>query len=143
MLCGPPATLMKRTVLPGAIVSALGSNLAWVVPLPIILTSTTGPVGAAGVVVAVAAGCCAAVSAAFLPPHAAAATTASVPIHINRMVSLLVSRFPGQDACELVHNIDPGRPNGRPAGAVKWAFCETIGALGLAFLNEFTSLGAR
>src|SRR6266576_6446629 len=137
MLCGPPATLMKRTVLPGAIVSALGSNFAWVVPLPIILTSTTGPVGAAGVVVA--AGCCAEVSAAFLP-HATAATTASAPIHVSRIVSLLVSRFPGQDACELVHNIDPGRPNGRPAGAVKWAFCEGIRALGLAFLNKFTSL---
>src|SRR5258708_812559 len=123
MLCGPPATLTKRTVLPGAIVSALGSNLAWVVPLPIILTSTTGPAGAAGGVVPFAAGCWAAVSAAFLP-HATAATAASAPIHISRMVSLLVSRFPGQDACELVHNIDPGRPNGRPAGAVKWPFCE-------------------
>src|SRR6266704_1928570 len=85
MLCGPPETLMKRTVLPGAMVRALGSNLAWVVPLPIILTSTTGPVGAAGVVVAAAAGCCAVLSAAFLP-HATAATAASAPIHVSRMV---------------------------------------------------------
>src|SRR5690242_9354807 len=95
MLCGPPATLTKRTVLPGAIVSAFGSNLAWEVPLPIILTSTTGPVGAAGVVVVAAAGCCAAVSAAFLPHAATTVTAASAPIHVCRIVSLLVSRFPG------------------------------------------------
>src|ERR1041384_885929 len=116
MLCGPPATLTKRTVLPGAIVSALGSNFAWVVPLPIILTSTTGPVGAAGVVVVAAAGCGAEVSAAFLPHAAMTVTAASAPIHVSRIVSLLVSRFPGQDACELVHNIDPVPTNGRPAG---------------------------
>src|SRR5258708_31417652 len=93
MLCGPPATLMKRTVLPGAIVSALGSNLAWVVPLPIILTSTTGPVGAAGVVVAVAPRCCAQVSPPFLPPHPPAAPPPGAPNHVSRLVSLLFSRF--------------------------------------------------
>src|SRR5258708_40323197 len=114
MLCGPPATLMKRTVLPGAIVSALGSNLAWVVPLPIILTSTTGPVGAAGVVVAVAAGCFAAGSAAFLPPHATPAHPAGVPNQNQPMVYILVSRIPGPATCGTVSNIYHGRTNRMP-----------------------------
>jgi len=53
MLCGPPATFVKRTVAPAGMVIVLGSNPARVLPLPVILTSTTGPldvaaVGAAG-----------------------------------------------------------------------------------------------
>src|SRR2546423_1394560 len=53
MLCGPPDTLVKRTVAPTGIVIELGSYAARLVPLPVILTSTTGPVvvaaaGAAG-----------------------------------------------------------------------------------------------
>ncbi len=50
MLCGPPATLVKRTVAPAGTVIVLGSNAARVLPLPVILTSTTGPllVAAAG-----------------------------------------------------------------------------------------------
>src|SRR5882672_4854956 len=40
-LCMPPDTLMNRTVVPGAIVSALGSNAATLLPLPVNLTSTT------------------------------------------------------------------------------------------------------
>src|SRR6266550_434968 len=47
-LCGPPDTLMKRTIVPRAIVSALGSNAALLVPSPVMRTSTTGPVGVAG-----------------------------------------------------------------------------------------------
>src|SRR5213592_1897439 len=53
MLCGPPDTLVKRTVAPAGIVIEFGSNPARVLPLPVIFTSTTGPVvvaaaGAAG-----------------------------------------------------------------------------------------------
>src|SRR5260370_42642417 len=40
MSCGPPDTLMKRTVVPVAIESVAGSNAAFVVPSPVILTST-------------------------------------------------------------------------------------------------------
>src|SRR2546430_17732357 len=36
---------MKRTVVPVLIVSLLGANAAWDVPLPVILTSTTAPAG--------------------------------------------------------------------------------------------------
>src|SRR6266550_694609 len=46
MLCGPPATLRKRTVPPAGTVTVLGSKAARVLPLPVILTSTTGPVAA-------------------------------------------------------------------------------------------------
>src|SRR5712691_4343189 len=53
MLWGPPATFVKRTVAPAGMVIELGSNAARVLPLPVIFTSTTGPVdvaaaGAAG-----------------------------------------------------------------------------------------------
>src|SRR5437879_2686504 len=47
MLCGPPDTLVKRTVAPAGTVIELGSNAARVLPLPAIFTSTTGPAGAA------------------------------------------------------------------------------------------------
>src|SRR5436309_3814602 len=47
MLCGPPDTFVKRTVAPAGIVIELGSKAALVLPLPVILTSTTGPVVAA------------------------------------------------------------------------------------------------
>src|SRR5207247_1919121 len=52
-LCGKPLTLVKRTVAPTGIVIVLGSNAPRVLPLPVIFTSTTGPVvvaaaGAAG-----------------------------------------------------------------------------------------------
>src|SRR5260370_12135956 len=40
MSCGPPDTLRKRTVVPVAIASVAGSNAAFVVPSPVILTST-------------------------------------------------------------------------------------------------------
>src|SRR5690349_5726554 len=46
MLWGPPETFVKRTVPPAGTVIELGSNAALVLPLPVILTSTTGPVGA-------------------------------------------------------------------------------------------------
>src|SRR6266508_695378 len=53
MLCGPPDTLVKRTVAPAGFVIALVSKARRVLPLPVIFTSTTGPVvvaaaGAAG-----------------------------------------------------------------------------------------------
>src|SRR5262249_44356283 len=92
MLCGPPTTLMKRTVVPGAMVRVLGSNDAWLVPLPVIFTSTTGPAGAAGVVAAgvLAAGVAAAGAAlAFLspPPHAAAPSATSTARAVKRIGS--------------------------------------------------------
>src|SRR5437762_14063862 len=56
MLCGPPETFVKRTVVPGAIVRVFGSNAARVLPFPVIFTSTTGPAGAAGAAAAPAGG---------------------------------------------------------------------------------------
>src|SRR5690242_17597267 len=53
-LCGPPSTSMNRTVPPAGTVIELGSNL-YTLPLPIIFTSTTGPVGSAAAAVAGAA----------------------------------------------------------------------------------------
>src|SRR6266508_2942075 len=47
MLCGPPDTLVKRTVAPAGTVIELGSNAARVLPFPVIFTSTTGPVDVA------------------------------------------------------------------------------------------------
>ena len=47
MLCGPPVTFVKRTVAPAGMVIELGSNAARVLPLPVIFTSTTGPVDVA------------------------------------------------------------------------------------------------
>src|SRR2546422_8049482 len=46
MLWGPPATLVNRTVAPEGIVIEFGSKAALVLPLPVILTSMTGPLGA-------------------------------------------------------------------------------------------------
>src|SRR2546423_11763541 len=76
-LCGPPDTLMNRTVVPVLIVSLLGSNAAWVVPLPVIFTSTTAPAGSELGAAGVAAGAGVAAWAweaagFFLPPQATA-----------------------------------------------------------------------
>src|SRR5262245_31914120 len=85
MLCGPPATLVKRTVAPGAIVIVLGSNPALVLPLPVIFTSVTGPAGAAGAAGAVATGVagggadgCVWVWSPFFPQASAPMATAAV-----------------------------------------------------------------
>src|SRR2546425_9684928 len=43
----PPATFVKRPVAPAGMVIELGSNAARVLPLPVIFTSTTGPVDVA------------------------------------------------------------------------------------------------
>src|SRR5579859_1258129 len=86
MLWGPPGALMKRTVVPGAMVRGAGLNAAWVEPLPVIWTSTTGPEGAALVVGVVAAGFWVAVSAGFLsPPHATAPSATRVANAVNRI----------------------------------------------------------
>src|SRR5688572_25901813 len=42
-LCGPPETLIKRTVVPGATVKRLGSYAALSRPFPVMRTSTTLP----------------------------------------------------------------------------------------------------
>src|SRR2546429_8369416 len=87
MLCGPPDTLMNRTVVPALMLSLLGSNAAMLVPLPVIFTSTTAPVGsAAGAAAGAAAGVGVAASAwgaaDFLsPPQPTIANAASV---VNR-----------------------------------------------------------
>src|SRR5258706_14639024 len=86
MLCGPPDTLMNRTIVPVLIVSLLGSNAATLVPLPVISTSTTAPAASAA---GVTAGCPAGVGVAasawdaadlLWPPHA---TTANPPSEVN------------------------------------------------------------
>src|SRR2546425_7110999 len=94
MLCGPPETLMNRTVLPGAIWSVLGTNAARLVPLPVIFTSTTGPppVGAAGGGVAVVCAvevCAACAWSAFFSPHAMAPSATITPSAVNRIASVL------------------------------------------------------
>src|SRR5438552_41624 len=104
MLWGPPETLTKRTVVPGAIVIAVGTNVAWVLPLPVIVTSTTGPAGW------VAAGCAAEVwvcvwSAFFSPPHARAPRASSAPKAVNRIAALLRGNVCGISVCERVHNM--------------------------------------
>src|SRR5579884_78260 len=95
MLWGPPDTLTKRTVVPGLIVSLSGSKAAWVVPFPVIFTSTTGPpCSAAG-----AAGCAAEADARVAaaawdawgllsPPQASVLAATSVLSRINRIAVL-------------------------------------------------------
>src|SRR5690242_14482266 len=97
MLWGPPETLMKRTVVPGLMVSVAGSNAALVVPSPVILTSTTDPAGSAAgaagvgagvaVVAGVAASACAACAVAgfFSLPQAMAPNATSVVSRVNRI----------------------------------------------------------
>src|SRR5581483_9235750 len=98
MLWGPPDTLTKRTVVPGLIVSLSGSKAAWVVPFPVIFTSTTGPpcsaAGAAGCAAEAdalgAAGAAAAWDAWGLlsPPQASVLAATSVLSRINRIAVL-------------------------------------------------------
>src|SRR5438477_13134489 len=91
MSCGPPDTLMNRTVVPGLIESLAGSNAAAVVPLPVIFTSTTAPPGsAAGALAATPAGAGGAASAwgaaDFLsPPQATIANAPSGMDRVNRI----------------------------------------------------------
>src|SRR2546422_6747280 len=118
MLCGPPETLMNRTVLPGAIWSVLGPNAARLVPLPVIFPSTTGPppVGAAGGGVAVVCAvevCAACAWSAFFSPHAMAPSATITPSAVNRIASVLRGIEIGC-ACERVHNIPRTLRNGRP-----------------------------
>src|SRR5206468_1408460 len=91
MLCGPPDTLMNRTVVPGAIVSVLGSNAATLLPLPVILTSTTGPLGA-GVAAGWLAGVCV-WSAFFSPPQARAPSATTVVSRVKRIANDLRIRW--------------------------------------------------
>src|SRR5439155_1615151 len=90
--------LIYRTVIaifiPGAIVRVAGTNAAWVLPLPVIFTSTTGPAGWA------AAGCAAGVwvcvwSAFFSPPQAMAPRASRTPKAVNRIAALLREMFAG------------------------------------------------
>src|SRR5437588_11551106 len=102
---------MKRTVVPVLIVSLLGANGAWLVPLPVIFTSTTAPAGSA-----VGAGVAASAWDAadfFSPPQATAVNATSVVSRVNRIAnSLRDDRRDG--ACERVHNIFASPENGSP-----------------------------
>src|SRR5881628_3566489 len=94
MLCGPPDTLMNRTVVPALMLSLLGSNAAMLVPLPVIFTSTTAPVGsAAGAAAGASAGVGVAASAwdaaDFLSPQPTIANAASVVNRVNRIADSL------------------------------------------------------
>src|SRR2546430_7538135 len=76
---------MKRTVVPVLIVSLFGSNEAWLVPLPVIFTSTTAPAGSA-----VGAGVAASAWDAadfFSPPQATAVNATSVVSRVNRIAN--------------------------------------------------------
>src|SRR5437763_17101689 len=95
MSCGPPDTLMNRTVVPGLIEGLAGSNAAAVVPLPVIFTSTTAPAGsAAGALAATPAGAGVAASAwdaaDFLsPPQATIANATSDMDRVQRSAGSL------------------------------------------------------
>src|SRR6266581_1313570 len=80
MLCGPPATFVKRTVAPAGIVIEAGSKAALVLPLPVIFTSTTGPVVAAAPPAAGGAGGAACIwfCSPFLPQASAPMATTAV-----------------------------------------------------------------
>src|SRR5882762_2268128 len=102
MLCGPPETLMNRTTVPALIVSLLGSNAATLVPLPVILTSTTAPTGwAAGAAAAppddagVAASAWDA-AAFFSPPQATTANATSEVNRVNRIADSSGTKMTGQ-----------------------------------------------
>src|SRR6267143_5884473 len=95
MLCGPPETLMNRTIVPALIVSLLGSNAATLVPLPVIFTSTTAPAGSAAAVTAgwpagVGVAASAWDAADFLsPPQATTENATSVVNRVNRIADSL------------------------------------------------------
>src|SRR5207247_8893649 len=98
---------MNRTVEPGLIVSAAGSNAALVVPFPVIFTSTTtaSVAGAAGAAAAFAIPGTAAAAwdvLGLLPPPQAPATRArSVVSAVNRIADVL--RYAGSSvACGRV-----------------------------------------
>src|SRR6266480_312928 len=108
---------MKRTVLPVLMVTVAGSNLAWVVPFPVIFTSTTtaSVAGAAGAAAAFAIPGTAAAAwdvLGLLPPPQAPATRArSVVSAVNRIADVL--RYDGSSvACERVHNNRAARKTG-------------------------------
>src|SRR6266705_1106616 len=110
--CIPPETLVNRTVVPGSIVSTLGSNAATLLPLPVILTSTTGP-AAAGVAAGWLAGLC------------LAATGEGDERDNGREQSeahlRMTSGNVGWWACERIHNIEGARENGRPGSpGISW-----------------------
>src|SRR5690242_6387780 len=127
MLWGPPETLMKRTVVPGLMVSVAGSNAALVVPSPVILTSTTAPAGSAagagaGAALAadagdaggagVAASACA-VAGFFSLPQATAPNATSVVSRVNRIANSSSGTMTSS-ACERVHNIPLRIQKGSP-----------------------------
>src|SRR5919109_1073072 len=95
MLCGPPDTLVNRTVAPGAIVIDFGSNAALVLPLPVIFTSVTGPVGAAGAAGAAAGGAAGGAACVWvwfwlpLPPQASAPKATTVVSRAKRIAEVL------------------------------------------------------
>src|SRR5437879_5270451 len=106
---------MNRTVVPVLIVSLFGSNEAWLVPLPVIFTSTTAPAGSAAGAPAGAGVAASAWGVAdfFSPPQATAVNATSVVSRVNRIAnSLRDDRRDG--ACERVHNIFALPENGSP-----------------------------
>src|SRR5467141_381243 len=122
MLCGPPDTLVKRTLAPAGMVIELGSNAARVLPLPAIFTSTTGPAGAAAAGAAGGALCVCVWFWSFFPQATApmATTVVSKAKRIAGLlgragnweqVSLLVSLV---NSFTIAVNIEGEPENGRP-----------------------------
>src|SRR6266850_1428964 len=93
---------MNRTIVPVLIVSLLGSNAATLVPLPVILTSTTAPAGsAAGVAAGWPAGVGVAASAwdaadLLSPPQATTANATSEVNRVNRIADSSGTKMTGQ-----------------------------------------------
>src|SRR6266705_1295649 len=116
----PPAGIES-----GANVIEFGSKPAFVLPLPVIFTSVTGPVGVAGAVPAGGAGGAACVWVWFwsplLPPQASAPKATTVVSRAKRIAEVLRDMW--SRAWELMSfvnsftiavNIEAGPQNGRP-----------------------------
>src|SRR6266511_615563 len=122
-LCGPPATFVKRTVAPAGIVIVLGSKAARVLPLPVILTSMTGPVAAAAPLGAAGGGVCVWVWFWSPFPQASAPMATTVVSKAKRIAGILRTWAEDWGILSLVNcftiavNIEGGPQNGSPPKA--------------------------